>query len=80
MKVRVQTAEDDCFFCPDLHVTFSTTDTEELFNSQPKLIIEELSDTIERYQLETLPLHLLLAAVNIGPRPLSSLREAVGAL
>ena len=49
MKVRVQTAEDDCFFYPDLHVTCSATDTEELFNSQPKLIIEVLSDTTERY-------------------------------
>lgn len=49
MKVRVQTAEDDCFFYPDLHVTCSATDTEELFNSQPKLIIEVLSDATERY-------------------------------
>jgi hypothetical protein len=33
-----------------------------------------------RFHLETLPLHLLLAAVNISPRPLSTLHEAVGAL
>ena len=49
MKVRVQTAEDDCFFYPDIHVTCSAADTEELFNSQPKQIIEILSDTTERY-------------------------------
>lgn len=49
MKVRVQTAEDDCFFYPDLHVTCSATDNEELYNSQPKLIIEVLSDATERY-------------------------------
>lgn len=49
MKIRVQTADDDCFFYPDLHVTCSATDTEELFNSQPKLIIEVLSEATERY-------------------------------
>lgn len=49
MKVRVKTAEDDCFFYPDLHVTCSATDTEELLNSQPKLIIEVLSDATECY-------------------------------
>ncbi len=49
MKVRVQTAESDCFFYPDLHVTCSATDTDELFNSQPKLIVEVLSDATERY-------------------------------
>lgn len=48
MKVRVKTAEDDCFFYPDMHVTCSATDTEELFNSQPKVIIEVLSDATER--------------------------------
>lgn len=49
MKVRVKTAEDDCFFYPDLHVTSSASDTAEQFNSQPKLIIEVLSETTERY-------------------------------
>lgn len=49
MKVRVQTAATDCFFYPDLHVTCSASDTEELFNSQPKLIVEVLSDATERY-------------------------------
>lgn len=49
MKVRVQTAQDDCFFYPDLHVTCSATDTAEHYNSQPKLIIEVLSDATERY-------------------------------
>lgn len=49
MKVRVQTADDDCFFYPDLHVTCSASDIDEHYNSQPKLIIEVLSDTTERY-------------------------------
>lgn len=49
MKVRVQTAHDDCFFYPDVHITCAATDTQELFNSQPKVIIEVLSDSTERY-------------------------------
>ncbi|MDT4289388.1 Uma2 family endonuclease [Methylomonas sp. MO1] len=49
MKVNIQTAQDDCFFYPDLHITCSATDTAEHYNSQPKLIIEVLSDTTERY-------------------------------
>jgi Uma2 family endonuclease len=49
MKVRIQSAEDDCFFYPDLHVTCSANDTAEQFNSRPKLIIEVLSDATERY-------------------------------
>ncbi|OAI21844.1 hypothetical protein A1359_18885 [Methylomonas lenta] len=49
MKVRVQTAEDDCFFYPDLHVTCAAADTADSFNSQPKLIIEVLSESTERY-------------------------------
>lgn len=49
MKVRVETADDDCFFYPDLHVTCSANDTDEHFNAQPKLIIEVLSDSTERY-------------------------------
>lgn len=49
MKVRVQTADDDCFFYPDLHVTCAAGDNDEHFNRQPKLIIEVLSETTERY-------------------------------
>lgn len=49
MKVRVQTADDDCFFYPDLHVTCAANDTAEHFNCQPKLIIEVLSEATERY-------------------------------
>jgi Uma2 family endonuclease len=49
MKVRIQTAEDDCFFYPDLHVSCSASDNAEQYNSQPKLIIEVLSDATERY-------------------------------
>lgn len=49
MKVRVQTTNDDCFFYPDLHVTCASSDIEDLYNTQPKLIVEVLSDTTERY-------------------------------
>jgi Uma2 family endonuclease len=49
MKVRVKTASDDCFFYPDLHVTCEVTDNEEHFNSHPKLIIEVLSESTERF-------------------------------
>lgn len=49
MKVRVQTDSDDCFFYSDLHVTCSHTDTAELYNTLPKLIVEVLSDASERY-------------------------------
>lgn len=49
MKVRVQAADDDCFFYPDLHVTCAASDNADQFNSQPKLIIEVLSDATERY-------------------------------
>lgn len=49
MKVRVETAEDDCFFYPDLHISCAESDTDPYFNCQPKLIIEVLSDTTERY-------------------------------
>ena len=49
MKVRVQADSDDCFFYPDLHVTCSHSDTAELYNTQPKLIVEVLSDATERY-------------------------------
>lgn len=50
MKVRVQTATDDYFFYPDLHVTCSADDTHEHFKTQPKLIVEILSDATERYK------------------------------
>lgn len=49
MKVRVQTEADDNFFYPDMHVTCSADDTHEHFNTQPKLIVEILSDATERY-------------------------------
>lgn len=49
MKVRVNTISEDHFFYPDLHVTCAASDTHEHFNSQPKLIVEILSDTTERY-------------------------------
>ncbi len=49
MKVRVQTATENLFFYPDLHVTCAAADVHEHFNSQPKLIMEVLSETTERY-------------------------------
>ena len=47
MKVAIQTATEDYFYYPDLHVSCENTKSEH-FNSQPKLIIEVLSDSTER--------------------------------
>lgn len=49
MKVRVQTAKEDHFFYPDVHVTCEANDKHEYFSCQPKLIVEILSETTERY-------------------------------
>lgn len=49
MKVRVQTAHQDHFFYPDLHVTCSPSDRHEHYNAEPRLIVEVLSDATERY-------------------------------
>ncbi|MEQ1622409.1 MAG: Uma2 family endonuclease [Methylococcales bacterium] len=71
MKVRLQTATHDCFFYPDLHVTCTTSDIDPYFNSQPRLIIEVLSESTERYdrsdkfhyyrKLESLEEYVLIA-------------------
>ena len=47
MKVGIQTASDDLFYYPDLHVSCEESNNEH-FNSKPKLIIEVLSDSTER--------------------------------
>ncbi len=47
MKVGIQTATEDYFYYPDLHVSCENVKNEH-FNSQPKLIIEVLSDSTER--------------------------------
>jgi Uma2 family endonuclease len=47
MKVGILTATDDYFYYPDLHVSCEKTGN-ELYNQEPKLIIEILSDSTER--------------------------------
>ena len=47
MKVGIQTATDDIFYYPDLHVSCEQASNEH-FNSEPKLIIEVLSGSTER--------------------------------
>ncbi len=47
MKVGILTDSDDYFYYPDLHVSCEKN-ANELYNQQPKLIIEILSDSTER--------------------------------
>ena len=47
MKVGVQTATEDCFYYPDIHVSCEEAGNVH-YNSEPKLIIEVLSDSTER--------------------------------
>ena len=47
MKVGIQTATEDYFYYPDIHVSCEQAGNTH-FNSQPKLIIEVLSDSTER--------------------------------
>lgn len=47
MKVGILTNNDDFFYYPDLHVSCEKTNN-NLYNYQPKLIIEVLSDSTER--------------------------------
>ncbi len=47
MKVGILTATDDYFYYPDLQVSCEKN-THELYNTEPKLIIEVLSDSTER--------------------------------
>jgi Uma2 family endonuclease len=71
MKVRLQTATDDCFFYPDLHIFCAASDVDPHFNSQPRLIVEILSESTERYdrsdkfhyyrKLESLEEYVLIA-------------------
>lgn len=71
MKVRLKTATDDCFFYPDLHITCAANDVDPHFNSQPRLIVEILSESTERYdrsdkfhyyrKLESLEEYVLIA-------------------
>ena len=47
MKVGIQTATEDCFYYPDLHVSCEEAGSVH-YNTEPKLIIEVLSDSTER--------------------------------
>ncbi|MBT8421392.1 MAG: Uma2 family endonuclease [Gammaproteobacteria bacterium] len=70
MKVRLQQANHECFYYPDVMVCCSKDDDETYYRQSPRLIIEVLSDTTERQerfekfqayiQIETLQEYLLL--------------------
>jgi len=47
MKVGIQTATEDYFYYPDLHVSCEEAGNDH-YNSEPKLIIEVLSNSTER--------------------------------
>ena len=48
MKVRLEVADEDIFYYPDVMVTCDPRDTEAHFNRYPKLIVEVLSPATER--------------------------------
>ncbi len=48
VRVNFQIRDDDYFYYPDIVVTCDSRDTNQLFISHPKLIIEVLSDSTER--------------------------------
>ena len=48
MKLRLNIAEDDIFYYPDVLVTCDPSDSEKYFKTKPVLIIEVLSPSTER--------------------------------
>ncbi|MCB1876221.1 MAG: Uma2 family endonuclease [Chromatiales bacterium] len=48
MKVRVQTADDDRFYYPDVLVSCDPNDREPLYRRSPRLIVAVLSESTER--------------------------------
>jgi len=48
MKLRLNIAEDDIFYYPDLLVTCDPSDNEKYFKSQPVVLVEVLSPSTER--------------------------------
>ena len=71
MKVRLQIAQEDVFYYPDLMVACDPRDTERYFKRFPRVLIEVLSEETERtdrreklasyQQIETLEEYLLVA-------------------
>ncbi len=48
MKLRLNIAEDDIFYYPDLLVTCDPSDNERYFKTQPSVLVEVLSPSTER--------------------------------
>jgi Uma2 family endonuclease len=48
MKLRLNIAEDDIFYYPDLLVTCDPSDSEKYYKSQPVVLVEVLSPSTER--------------------------------
>ena len=48
MKLRLDIAEDDIFYYPDVLVTYDPADNKKYYKTQPVVLIEVLSPTTER--------------------------------
>jgi Uma2 family endonuclease len=48
MKLRLQIADDDIFYYPDLLVTCDPSDSEKYYKTQPVVLVEVLSPSTER--------------------------------
>src|SRR3954464_8722789 len=48
MKVRLEVAQDDIFYYPDVMVACDPRDTDRYFKRFPKVVIEVLSEATER--------------------------------
>ena len=70
-KVRLQAADDDIFYYPDLMVACDTRDKDRFFKRFPRVLVEVLSESTERIdrrekflsytQIETLEEYVLVA-------------------
>jgi Uma2 family endonuclease len=71
VKLRLEFANDDVFYYPDVMVTCDSRDTDRFFKRLPKVLIEVMSDSTERIdrrekrwgyqQIETLEEYVLVA-------------------
>jgi Uma2 family endonuclease len=48
MKVQVRTASTECFYYPDIVVSYDVTDNHEYYKVKPLVIVEVLSDSTSR--------------------------------
>ncbi len=62
MKVRIRVGSDDIFYYPDVVVSCAQDDREPYFRTQPRLIVEVLSDATERIDRQ----EKLLAYTRLG--------------